>query len=590
MGRSLPSERPADSSPALPNHATLPNLAASTAIPDRHSKTSTAPPTGSPTLAPRNSYRHRPEDDILVQTTTQGGYPEARSATLCPIAPPSSSPPQRQAPSKSIPDLPIEIQEAIINHLAGVLGLPKTNHNSRNWSSAMRHPRRRMLSDLALVCKTWRPLIQERLYRHLKIKGTRTELQICGDWFLTHPHFQSYVRHVEIWVPLFEVMTGPRPRAIVRIPPDSPIREDYPTNPRSQAEELVPTRRMFQNTDNASLEEIFGCTKVLFPEACALTIEGGHCKKSRKIQHFRLAKDGFLPMPSSPGVDKSGFFDRTRTRHRHFPEHMKISTLILKGSWNIVRQSSDFHNLTGPLPNLREWHCVYAKPKTDAYKAMCSVLRHFPPTISRINICLEGLNGKQPSSLAKWRKLYPEYHICKDLGRLMPQLEALTFTGHVCGSLFKHAVAANTSLRDAPRLKSVDLFVRNCCREPSELEEGPSIHNWPFIQAFASLVAEAVTALKTYPYLNYLRIRFLDLDTPRPLLNPYFHLENNVCTGMWDKKILAGLQDARPDAKFEVSCVEDEGILDWLDGPTYARPKSMNASSYAALAQGGGPV
>ena len=346
---------------------------------------------------------------------------------------------------------------------------------------------------------------------------------------------------------------------------------------------------MFQNTDNASLEEIFGCTKVLFPEAFALTIEGGHCKKSRKIQHFRLAKDGFLPTPSSPSVEKSDFFDKARTRHRQFPEHLKVSTLILKGSWNIIRQSSDFDNLAIPLPNLREWHCVYAKPKTDAYKAMCSVLRHFPPTISRINICLEGLNGKQPSSLAKWRKLYPEYHICKDLGCLMPQLETLTFTGHVCSSLFKHAVAVNTSQRDVPRLKSVDLFVRNCCREQTELEEGPSIHNWPFIQAFEQLVLEAVTALRAYPHLNYLRIRFLDLDSPRPLLNPYFHLENNVCTGMWSKKILAALQEARPDARFEVGV--DDGTADWLlDGPTYARPKSMEASSYAALAQPAGSI
>ena len=389
-----------------------------------------------------------------------------------------------------------------------------------------------------------------------------------------------------MWVPLFEVTMGPRPRAPLRAPPSTPIQDTptIPRNPRVRSDELVPTRRIFQTVGNATLEEIFGCTKVLFPQACALTIEGGHCKKSRKIQHFRTAaKDSYIPEPASPSIEKLRLLDNAK--YRQFPEHHKISTLILKGSWNIIRQTTDFQNLAIALPNMREWHCVYAKPKTDAYKAMCGVLRHFPPTISKINLCLEGLNGKQPSSLAKWRKLYPEFHICKNLGRLFPQLETLIFTGHVCACLFKSATTAVSSLRDLPKLKSIDLFVRNCCRDSTDLDDGPSIHNWPFIQAFEQLVVEAVTALGVYPQLDYMRIRFLDLDSPRPLLNPYFQLENNVCTGMWDKKILTALREARPSAQFETTV--DEGVLDWFEGPVFSRPKSMKAGSYAALAQVG---
>ena len=421
----------------------------------------------------------------------------------------------------------------------------------------------------------------------VKIKGTRTELQICGDWFLTHPAFQSYVRHVEVWVPLFEVTTEPRPRAPLRVPSNAAI-GDVPGSPASYgpyapSAELIPVRRMFQTQDKATLEEIFSCTQVLFTEACALTIEGGHCKKSRKIQHFRtLDRDKCLPLSTTQSVDKSHVL--VAHKPRQFAEHRKIRTLILKGSWNILRQTSDFQNLAAALPNLREWHCVYAKPKTDGYKSMCGILRHFPPTISKLNICLEGLNGKQPSSLAKWRKLYPDFHICKDLGRLLPRLESLTFTGHVCSSLFRSAIAAISTLRDVPKLKSIDLFVRNCCRDSTDLDDGPGIHNWPFIQSFEQLVVEAVTALGVYPQLKYMRIRFLDLDSPRPLLNPYFHVDNNICSGMWSKNILAALSEARASAQFET--IVDANILDWFDGTMFSRPKSMKASSYAALAQG----
>lgn len=387
-----------------------------------------------------------------------------------------------------------------------------------------------------------------------------------------------------MWVPLFEVTTEPRPRTPLRGSSNTSRQGGHATlrNARMRSDELVPAKRMFQTAGNATLEEIFGCTKTLFPWACALTIEGGHCKKSRQIQQLRsVYEKSCTPKPA----DTSHVYLKVSedVGRRRFSEHYEITTLILKGSWNIIREASDFDNMASALPNMREWHCIYAKPKTDAYKAMCGVLRHFPPSISKINICLEGLNGKQPSSLAKWRKLYPEYHICKDLGLLFPQLETLTFTGHVCSSLFKSALTALSSVRDTPKLRSVDLFVRNCCREPTELDDGPSIHNWPFIQAFEQLVLEAVTVLGAYPQLDYMRIRFLDLDSPRPLLNPYFHLENSTCAGMWDTKILAALSQARPEAHFESTM--DEGILDWFDGPVFSRPKSMKASSYAALAQ-----
>ena len=144
-------------------------ITSSVSFTERHVKPSTAPPTGSPTLAPKPGYRHRPEDDILVQPLTQSGYSEAPRVNNPPISFPTVSNPFPRAHMNGLNDLPIEIHNAIMDHLAGSLGSLSSfssRQNTRNWSHAMRHPRRRQLSDLALVSRLWTPLIQERLYRH----------------------------------------------------------------------------------------------------------------------------------------------------------------------------------------------------------------------------------------------------------------------------------------------------------------------------------------------------------------------------------------------------------------------------------------
>lgn len=70
-------------------------------------------------------------------------------------------------------DLPEEIQQSILNILIGNLrstssSMAQQNQSTRNWSNVMRHPRRRDLSDLALVSRSWRCMVQERLFRHSK--------------------------------------------------------------------------------------------------------------------------------------------------------------------------------------------------------------------------------------------------------------------------------------------------------------------------------------------------------------------------------------------------------------------------------------
>lgn len=121
-----------------------------------------------PQSKPRLIYR--PEDDILVHSTTQA---EPRPGGDLVLRPAASTLSHVQNPRTSLNDLPLEVQECIIDHTHGRLGSattdgPGVGQAARNWSLAMRHPRRKQLSDLALVSRPWRKLVQERLYRHSK--------------------------------------------------------------------------------------------------------------------------------------------------------------------------------------------------------------------------------------------------------------------------------------------------------------------------------------------------------------------------------------------------------------------------------------
>lgn len=50
--------------------------------------------------------------------------------------------------------------------------------------------------------------------------------------------------------------------------------------------------------------------------------------------------------------------------------------------------------------------------------------------------------------------------------------------------------------------------------------------------------------------IKTMRIRFIDLDSPAPLLNPMFHLEENHAWGMYSDEILRTLMDVRPNVHF----------------------------------------
>lgn len=72
---------------------------------------------------------------------------------------------------KTLQDLPLEIQGLILDYLFGDIHPVTASSTSllpglKAVSSAMRHPRRKSLTELSLVSPAWRELVQERIYRH----------------------------------------------------------------------------------------------------------------------------------------------------------------------------------------------------------------------------------------------------------------------------------------------------------------------------------------------------------------------------------------------------------------------------------------
>jgi hypothetical protein len=71
-------------------------------------------------------------------------------------------------------DLPAEIHEAIADHIFGKrVPTGPGRDASQTWNKDLRHPRRKALSALSLICRTWRVIVQRRIYRHSKFHLTR---------------------------------------------------------------------------------------------------------------------------------------------------------------------------------------------------------------------------------------------------------------------------------------------------------------------------------------------------------------------------------------------------------------------------------
>ena len=404
----------------------------------------------------------------------------------------------------------------------------------------------------------------------VKVQGTVRGQEDCLDFFHNHPHLQRHVRHLQILVPIWEMKRRKsNPAADAEIINNTrnlifqTLAVDTSRNRFTTPQ--IETSSVFQlASQNATLEEILATAKILFQELCALTIEAGHCKRPPQIKFFRHS-----PQPGSLGSKTPvGFFDigpevvtsQTVSQFVKLPALPRLPTvnsLILKGAWNIIRCPVDYKILTDAIPNLQEFHCSYHAPKTDAYIAMCLNLRSsLSANITHLNIGLDGLYTKRTVSLQKWRKVFPTWHVCSELAAALPQLESLTYTGRVCHQIFSTTSPKSLAPgQEAPpvnsRLTSIDLIVNSICCNPflSSANTLP-IYDREFIEGFHALILSAVRALPRYTALNKVRIRYIDLDSPIPLMNPCFHLESGLAWGFWSHDVCNGLRFARPESRF----------------------------------------
>ncbi|KAJ0107991.1 hypothetical protein J7T55_008127 [Diaporthe amygdali] len=471
--------------------------------------------------------------------------------------------PQPPLTHTNLDDLPAEIHECILDHLFGYrvsasskssLGMPSV---TRSWGTALRHSRRKELSALALVSSVWRALIQERLYRHVKIKATVQSLNEAVAFFAHHSHLRQYVKHVELWFAVFQPKKSALALSSSILPP---VTIDGLTN----ASYVIPT-------DNCSLEEAFYFVSTTLPEVCVLTLEGGERKKAPRVRHHILEEGHEKPLP------------------RIAP----IRTLVCKGQWNLIRSEDDFDAIVYALPNLQEWHGNYSKAKSKSYLCMAAILPKLPLNLTSLSLNLEGVEYRRELSFPPYfLKVSNTLHFCTKLAEAAPNLEHFAYTGRVCRAFFD--LLARLVEPRSTRLKTIDLTVRNCCRHVIHWNEsGSGITDMNFINAFEQLVLAGIRALGRLKAVEYLRIRYVDLDSPVPPLNPYFILRDGWCSGVWSDAIVAELNRTRPDAQFEdlAESFGEVGIN--KDGrmvisPEFPRSRvlSLKLSNYAYLAGG----
>lgn len=380
-------------------------------------------------------------------------------------------------------ELPTEVHEAILDHLFGYCISPTSSSAMRIssltkcWSSALRHCRRRELADLALVNSVWRILVQQRLYRHIKLKATVESIDNAIVHLADKPHLSCHIKHVEVWFPVFQPTFGPLALSNTLALPT--VTTDGLTN----ATYTLPA-------NNCTLDEVFRFVSLALPCVQVLSLEGGERRKAPKVVYFRRKEDvlsgrALEPVPT-------------------------VRTLVTRGQWNLIRDSGDFHTILSALPNLKEWQASYSKPKSKSYITVSEFVPSLPIRVTNLSLCLENDYRREGVMPAFYAKVAMKTHICSRMAEVTSRLEHFSYTGRICHRFFD--MASRLANPMTTRLRSIDLTVKNCCRHSSSYHEsGSGIQELGFIEAFERLVMSAVRSLEKFKEVQYLRIRFVDL-------------------------------------------------------------------------------
>ncbi|KAJ6442682.1 hypothetical protein O9K51_03857 [Purpureocillium lavendulum] len=422
--------------------------------------------------------------------------------------------------------LPMEVHEAIVDHLFGFCISPtsssamKISSLTKCWATVLRHSRRRELSNLALVNRRWTVLIQQRLYRHIKLKATVDYIEDAIIHFNCHPHLAAHVKHLEVWFPVFQPRYGP------------PATSNTLALPTVTSSGLTNATYILPD-NNCTLDEVFRFVTSTLPEAQVLTLEGGERRKAPKVAHFEKQKPAQAVVRSLRPIET-------------------VRTLVTRGQWNLMRDNADFARVLGALPNLEEWQGSYSKPKSKSYITASDYVPLLPTNVKRLGLCMENDYRREAITPSFYSKVAMKTHICGSLAQVLPRLEHFSYTGRICHKCFDLALRLSDPVQS--RLRSIDVTIKNCCRDSDAATQyngtGSGIHEMSFIEAFEKLVISAIRLLAKHPQLQYLRIRFVDLGMPTPgensilsemantlpdsllpPLNPYFLLARGKCTG-----------------------------------------------------------
>ncbi|KAF5009069.1 hypothetical protein FDECE_4692 [Fusarium decemcellulare] len=462
--------------------------------------------------------------------------------------------------------LPIEVHEAILDHLFGYR-VSATSRSSmavssitKRWGTALRHSRRRELTELALVSDIWRILVQRRLYRHVKLKATIDCLEDALIHFALNDHLQSYVKHIEIWFPVFQPTYGPVALS------------NTLTLPTVTMEGLTNATYTLPG-NNCTLEQVFQFVGQSLPQARVLTLEGGERRKAPRVLHFPEQR-------IDPAI------------HKPLPILDSVQTLVTRGQWNLMRDNQDFATVLNALPSLVEWQGSYSKPKSKSYITMSEFVPQLPHHITNLSLCLESDYRREGVMPAFYCKVVQKTHICVKMAEALPSLEHFSYTGRVCHHFFEMAIRS-TDPRTS-KLKTIDLTVKNCCRHLTSFHDsGSGIQDMGFIDAFEKLVVSAIRSLEKLKQVVFLRIRFVDLDSVLPPLNPFFVMRNKACSGVWSERILSEMGRVRPDVTFTELSESFGNIVYNKDGRMVITPEppktkitSLKLSNYRSLATG----
>lgn len=445
--------------------------------------TSFVPP-ARPSSTPFPHFETRnPQISCLEEQESGLGVSGWDRASTEPIDGASGSPPARH-----FEQLPTEVHEAILDHIFGYCvsatsrSTMRISSLTRGWSTALRHSRRRELTALALVNRVWRVLVQQRLFRHIKLKATLDSINNAMEFLVQQQHLSAYIKHIEIWFPVFQPTYGPL--ALTNTLTLPTVTTDGLTN----ATYTLPG-------NNCTLEQVFQFVAAALPETKVLTLEGGERRKAPRVVHFNMRN----PDLAAEEEEDKQFLHLTSVR-----------TLVTKGQWNLMRDRDDFRVIMKALPNLEEWQGSYSKPKSKSYITASDFLPLLPNHVTNLSLCMESDYRREGVMPAFYYKVAQKAHLCSSLAFVLPSLEHFAYTGRIC----HHAFDVASRLADplTTKLKSVDITVKNCCRRAFSFHDsGSGIQDMAFIEAFEKLVLSAVRSMEKFKRLEYLRIRFVDL-------------------------------------------------------------------------------